>query len=87
MGKKHHRVPADVKADIIKRVKEQGISVAEAAKDAGIHETTIYGWLGSGVKAAPTWGEFNKLKKERDDLVRLVGDLTVKLSNAQKKNW
>ena len=50
MNKKHHRIAADVKADILRRVKEEGISVAQAAKDHGISEGTIYGWMVKGVK-------------------------------------
>ena len=33
MGKKTHRIAADVKADIIRRIKEEGIPVAQAAKE------------------------------------------------------
>lgn len=86
MGKKFHRVSAEVKADIIKRIKEDGVPVADAAKDHGLHESTIYGWLGTGASGTPSWTEFTKLKKERDDLIRLVGELTVKFSLAQKKS-
>lgn len=87
MNKKSHRIAADVKADIIKRIKEDGVSVADAAKEHGVHETTIYNWLGTGASGAPSWSEFARLKKERDELLRLVGELTVKLSTTQKKNW
>ncbi|HVB57483.1 MAG TPA: leucine zipper domain-containing protein, partial [Candidatus Acidoferrales bacterium] len=46
MNKKHHRIAADVKADILlRRVNEEGISVAQAAKERGISEGTIYGWM------------------------------------------
>ena len=41
MSKKHHRIAADVKADILRRVKEEGVSVAQAAQDHGISEGTI----------------------------------------------
>ncbi len=87
MNKRGHRIAADVKADIIKRIKEDGVPVADAAKEHGVHETTIYGWLGTGASGAPSWSEFARLKKERDELLRLVGELTVKLSTTQKKNW
>jgi transposase-like protein len=86
MSKKYHRVPADVKADILKRVKEEGVSVPQAAKDAGIHETTIYGWMESGAMGAPSWSEFNRLQKQCKELYEVVGELTVKLSQAQKKS-
>ena len=76
----------EVKAEIVRRVKEEGISVAQAAKDAGIHETTIYGWLGSGATSAPSWGEFSRLQKQNKELFEVIGELTIKLSQAQKKN-
>lgn len=87
MNKKSYRIAPEVKADILKRIKEDGVSVATAATEHGVHETTIYGWLGTGASGTPSWSEFAKLKKERDELLRLVGELTVRLSTAQKKNW
>lgn len=87
MGKKIHRVSADVKADILKRVKEGGIPVSQVAEEHGISTATIYSWLGSGASAAPTWSEFSRLKREKDELLRIVGDLTVKMSASQKKSW
>ncbi len=86
MGKAH-KISHELKTDILKRVKEQGIPVSQAAKDHGVHESTIYNWLGTGVKGSPTWNEFNRLKKERDELLKIVGELTVKASSSQKKNW
>lgn len=85
-NKKSYRVAPEVKADILKRVKEEGVSVAQAAKDHGIHETTIYGWLGSGASGAPSWSEFIRLQKQNKELFEVIGELTVKLSQAQKKN-
>jgi len=86
MIKKYYRVPQDVKADILRRVKEEGISVAQAATDAGISEAAIYDWLGKGASGAPSWGEFSRLQKQNRELFEVVGELTVKLSQAQKKN-
>lgn len=85
-NKKSYRVPQEVKTDIIRKVKEEGVSVAQAAKDHGIHETTIYGWLGSGATSAPSWSAFARLQKQNRELFEVVGELTVKLSAAQKKN-
>lgn len=84
MGKPH-RIAPDVKEQILKRIKDDGIPVAQAAKEHGIHETTIYGWLSSGVSAIPTLRELRSLKKENAMLKELVGEITVKLSHAQKK--
>ncbi|MGH9712822.1 MAG: transposase [Candidatus Acidiferrales bacterium] len=85
-NKKYHRVPQDVKADILRRVKEEGIPVSQAAKDAGISEAAIDDWLGKGASGAPSWAEFVRLQKQNRELFEVVGELTVKLSQAQKKN-
>jgi len=85
MGKKLHRTPPDVKADIIRRIKEEGITVAQAAKDHGLHETTIYGWIGAGAQGAPSWSEVAKIQKQNKELLALVGELTLRLSTEQKR--
>lgn len=86
MGKKYKIAP-EIRADIIRRIKEEGVPVAQAAKEHGISDAAIYGWLGKGAKGAPSWSEFSRLKRERDELLRLVGELTVRNSTAQKKSW
>lgn len=85
MTKKYYRVPSDVKADILRRVKEEGVPVSQAAKDAGISEAAIYDWLGKGASGAPSWAEFAKLQKQNKELFEVIGELTVKLSQTQKK--
>ena len=84
-NKKGYRVAKEVKAEIVRRVKEEGISVSQAAKDAGVHETTVYGWLGAGATSAPSWGEFSRLRKQNKELFEVIGELTIKLSQAQKE--
>jgi transposase-like protein len=79
-------VAKEVKAEIIRKVKEGGVSVAQAAKDAGVHETTIYGWLSAGATSAPSWGEFSRLQKQNKELFEVIGELTIQLSQTKKKN-
>jgi len=69
---KNYKIAPDVKTDILRRVKEEGVPVAQAAKDHGVSEASIYAWLGDGAKGAPTWTEFSKLKRERDELLREI---------------
>ena len=82
---KQHRTSPEVKHQIINRIKNDGIPVAQAAKEHGLHETTIYGWLGSKVEGIPSILEYAKLKRENDELLRLVGLMTLKLNETQKK--
>ena len=84
--KKGHRIAAEVKADIVRRIKAEGVPVAQAAKEHGLHETTIYGWLGAGAQGAPTFSEFARIQKQNKELLEIVGEMTLKLSQAQKKS-
>lgn len=84
--KKHYRTAPEVKEQILKRIKEDGVSVVDAAKEHGLHESTIYGWIGKGVRNAPTIGELVRLKRQNEELLALVGELTLRASQAQKKS-
>lgn len=84
--KKIHRTSKEVRDQIIKRIKEDGIPVTQAAEEHGVSAASIYGWLTKGVSKNPSWLEFTKLKKENKALFELVGEVTMKLSATQKKN-
>jgi transposase-like protein len=82
---KKHRIAPEVKEQIINRIKNDGVTVAQAAKDHGVSEQTIYNWLGVKTEGGPSTMEILKLRKENDELLRLVGLLTLKINETQKK--
>lgn len=84
--KKNHRIAPEVKEQILRRIKDEGVSVSQAAKEHGVSEGTVYGWLGRGVKSAPSIGELARLKRQNEELLALVGELTLGMSRAQKKS-
>jgi len=86
MNVKKHRIAREVKEQVIKRIKDEGVSVVQASEEHGISTKTIYAWLAKGVTAQPSWSEIAKLKKENKALIGLVGELTIKLSHAQKND-
>lgn len=79
-------VSQEVKEQILKRIKEDGISVSQAANEHGVHYKTVYGWLAKGVMAQPSLLEVSRLKRENQTLHEIIGRLTVKLSVAEKKD-
>lgn len=83
--KKQYRVAPEVKVQIVSRIKDEGVSVAQAAKDHGVSEASIYTWLGKKAEGAPSVLEVARLKKENTQLLQLVGEMTLKLSETQKK--
>ena len=83
---KKHRIAPEVKEQIINRIKHEGVSVAQAAKEHGVSENTIYGWIAKKVDGQPSISEVLRLKKENKQLLELVGEMTLKLSETQKKS-
>jgi transposase-like protein len=82
---KRQKIAPELKEQIINRIKNDGITVVEAAKDHGISEGTIYTWLSRKVDGQPTLAEIVRLKRENAQLLQLVGEMTLKLSETQKK--
>ncbi len=84
--KKPYRISKEVREQVLKRIKEDGISVAQASEEHGVSTHTIYKWLTKGASGNPSWSEVSKLKKENKALLGLLGEVTMKLSHAQKKS-
>jgi transposase-like protein len=82
---KNYKVAPDLKEQILNRIKNEGVSVLQASKDHGISKYMIYKWLGAGANS-PTYAEVSKLRRENKILLELVGEITLKLSESQKKS-
>lgn len=82
---KRQKIAPEVKEQIINRIKNDGVTVSQAALDHGIAENTIYAWIAKKVDGGPTISENLKLKREIAQLYQLVGEMTLKLSETQKK--
>ena len=63
MPKKNHVIPADVKQEILDKIKNNGLTVLKAAEQYRISTKTIYGWLSRNATAPPSIREVAKLKK------------------------
>ena len=76
-------IPKEIKEQILLRVKE-GIPVSQLASEHGVSTKTIYGWLSKLSEKTPSRLAYGRLKRERDDLLKLVGELSLKLSRGKK---
>ena len=85
MPKGQRLVSKDVKDQILKRIREEGVPVAQAAGEHGLNPRTIYQWIQRGVKSAPSTLEVARLKRENQALRELIGALTLEMSLAKKK--
>lgn len=82
---KKHKVAPEVKEQILNRIKNDGLTIKRASDEHGIPESTIATWLARRVEGQPSLGDIIKLKRENDQLKLLLGEITLKLSETQKK--
>jgi transposase-like protein len=73
---KKYKVAPEVREQTIRRIKDGSVTVQQAAKEHGVHATTLCGWLGAKVRGMPSILEIARLRKENDELLRLGGGLT-----------
>jgi transposase-like protein len=77
------RVPLETKNEIVGKVKS-GVSVAEAAKQYAVSTKTIYAWLSNETRPEISILEYNRLKKENEELKRIIGIITLELERGKK---
>jgi transposase-like protein len=76
--------PKEIKQEILGKIK-LGEKVSDLARQYGISDRTIYYWLrqntGDDVVSAV---KYNKLKRENEELKRLLGKITLEMSLGKK---
>ena len=75
MGKKRRSFSKDFKLEAVKLIKEGGLSVARAAKDLGVYETSLRRWIkqyevdqGNSPAGALTTSEKEELRRLRREV-------------------
>ena len=78
-------IPKEIKEQILKRIKEEGVTVKQAADDAGISTKTIYNWMRSNSVKDTSILEISRLKRENKELLEIIGELTHEVKKSKKK--
>lgn len=77
-------VPKEIKEEIIAKVKE-GQKAPQLASQYGISDKTIYGWLSRLVVPEVSLVKYNQLKRENEELKRIIGMITLDLEQEKKR--
>ena len=77
------RVPVEVKNEILQKIKE-GMSVSDAAKQYAVSTKTIYAWLANETRPVLSILEYNRLKRENEELKRIIGIITLELERGKQ---
>jgi len=77
-------VPKQIKDEVLVRIKE-GQKVADLAKQYGISDKTVYTWLAKSVTPEVSLVEYNRVKRENEELKRIVGIMALDLELEKKR--
>ena len=81
------KITPETKTEVLEKIKNEGLSVKDAATLYGISTKVIYQWLGNKTSSDPNILELNKLRKEVKMLRELIGKLTVELEKLKKSDF
>lgn len=80
-------IPVDPsrKAEIVAKIRDEGMRVTDAAAQYGVSSKSIYTWLREGVVDGNRnlILELNKLKKENEQLYKLLGRATAEMQKSK----
>ncbi len=77
-------IAKEIKEQILFRIKNEGVSGAQAARDAGVSSKTVYGWLAKESLNNISILELNRLKRENEGLCKIIGKLSLELDKIKK---
>lgn len=75
-----------IKAEIIRKIRDEGMRVTDVALDYNVSTKTIYRWLRDGVVNSNTSLvlQLNRLKKENEQLYKLLGRATAEMHRSKR---
>jgi transposase-like protein len=86
MPRGQSKVSKEIKEQILKRIRDEGIPVSKVAAEHGIPTNTIYTWLSKTISQTPSILEVARLRRENQLLKELLGQNALEMSVAKKKN-
>lgn len=85
LGANNKPVDQKTKDEVIRKIRDEGLSVTEVSKQCGYSTKTIYRWLRGNVVNGNTSLvlQLNKLKKENEQLYALLGRATAEMNRSK----
>ena len=76
-------VPKATKEEILSKIKN-GEKVMDVGSQYGVSPKTIYTWLRNQITPQASVIELNRLKRENEELKRIIGLVTLELERGKK---
>ena len=82
-------IAIELKEKILKSIKEDWLSAYKASQEYWIWVKSIYNWLNKSItennSEKASYAELNRLKKDKDDLLLIIWELTKEVKDLKKK--
>ena len=83
-------VAKEIKQKILSSVRNDGLSVKKLSEEYWVSTVTIYAWMRQE-QEQNKWNWYNlwelkRLKKDKEDLLLIIWELTAELNKTKKKN-
>lgn len=82
----NHRVASEIKEQILHRIRSEGISAVKAAQEHGVSVKSVYYWMRKKIDMPASVLQINKLKRENEELQRLLGKAMVEIERSKKNS-
>ncbi len=81
-------VSKEIKTKILNAVENEWIPVQKLSEEYGVSKVSIYAWIKE--KGEKIWSynlqELKRLKRDKEDLLIIIWELTAELNKTKKKN-
>lgn len=77
-------IPKEIKEEILGKIKG-GQKVIELASQYGVSDKSIYRWLSNSVTPEVKYSEYSRLRRENDELKRIIGIISLDLQLEKKR--
>lgn len=77
-------VPKQIKDEVLNKIKS-GEKVHDLAVQYGISDKTVYTWLAKTVTPEVSLVEYNRIRRENEELKRIIGIMALDLELGKKK--
>jgi transposase-like protein len=83
---KYHFIDPEIRRQVLHRIQSDGIPAAQAAREHGVNVNTVYNWLSKTATTTSSASilQVNKLKRENEELYRLLGKTVVEIERSKK---
>lgn len=81
-------ISQEIKDRVIKKIRDEGFSVAQASAEFGLSKNTIYGWVSPArnAKADPGIMELSRLRRENNELKQIIGGIMLSAERGKKNS-